>query len=241
MALCYTNAQNMGKGGWLVGNAGKKPPHKKAPRSSAWIWAVGGVTAAFVVVAGYLGIGNTGQPANQSLTPIVQQAPKNGFSWAYKAYSLDTGKPAHLARGSHITVVMLMASWCLYCAYDDKYVWPQIIHTKGLTLDIVDVSPYGGIGDPGPQQPPFSGHDNQGSSIGGKGMIRTMRTYVRQFGLTAGNIHVYVDPQGMSNWTIQDFPTILLMNQQGTLKEKINGAVTIPEAKQLIHKLLAQG
>ncbi|MCY0865153.1 MAG: hypothetical protein OWQ57_09395, partial [Sulfobacillus sp.] len=54
--------------------------------------------------------------------------------------SLDQ-KPARLVYGQRATIVMLMATWCKYCAYDDRYVWPALMHTPGVTLDIVNVSP----------------------------------------------------------------------------------------------------
>ncbi|NMP23198.1 TlpA family protein disulfide reductase [Sulfobacillus harzensis] len=220
----------------------KKPSMTAPPRRAAWLWwAVLGAAAAAALIAGYRGLGNTPKTGGSAaLPPIVQNPPTHGFTWAYRAYSITSRKPAKLVRGQHITVVMLMASWCLYCAYDDKYVWPAILHTPGLQLDIVDVSPHGGIGDPGPQNPPFSGHDNyQSSTIGASQMIQTMRQYRKKFHLTDSNVHIYVDPKGMRYWSIQDFPTVLIINGQGHLAERINGALTVQNANKLVAQVVS--
>lgn len=200
------------------------------------------VLAVVALYAGYRGVGHGPRSTAQapSLPPIVQNPPKSGFAWKYRAYAIKTRKPAHLAKGSHITVVMLMASWCLYCAYDDKYVWPRILHEKGLTLDIVDVSNHGGIGDPGPANPPFSGHDHyQSATIGASEMIQTMNHYVQRFSLHAPNVHVYVDPKGLSYWSIKNFPTILLINGKGHLVERVDGALTRSSAQKLVSQVLS--
>lgn len=220
---------------------GSRPPEATTATKSGgppiWVWLLVGVVALGILVVGYIGIG-VHSSTSSDVSPNATHVPKSGFSWKYQAYSIKTGKLSHLSRGSHVTVVMLMASWCLYCAYDDRYVWPTILHTKGLTLDIIDVSPYSGIGDPGPKSPAFSGHDNQGYSVGEAGMRTTMKSYVKKFDLTEPNVHVYVDPKGITYFNVQYFPTVLFLNQQGHLSERVNGALTTSSVKSVLNGIL---
>lgn len=217
----------------------------KAMRSgpSAWVWVLIGVLAAAVLVYAALGIGhkNPTGSATTSGTLHNPKLPRSGFTWAYRAYALKTGRPAHLVRGSRITIVMLMASWCKYCAYDDRYAWPVITHTPGLAIDIVDVSNLSGIGNPGPKEPAFSGQDNAGPAVGANGMLNTMARYVQKFHLTYSNVHVYADPGGLAYWNIAYFPTILVLNSHGQLVERAVGGITIAQAKSLVQKALRQG
>jgi len=73
-----------------------------------------------------------------------------------------TGQSGYLVRGTKGTLVVEMASWCLYCGYTDKYIVPVIARMPGVVVDVVDVSTQGGIADPGPASPPFSAHDGRG-------------------------------------------------------------------------------
>ncbi len=203
------------------------------------MWVVVGILAIGVLIVGYggLGVHHTASPQAKVAALHEPKLPKNGFTWQYRAYSIKTGHPAYLTRGSRVTVVMLMASWCLYCAYEDRYVWPALIHIPGLQVNLIDVSPMSGIGDPGPKTPPFSGHDNQGHAIGATGMRHTMERYVKKFGLTESNVHVFVDPSGMSYWSLVDFPTIMVLNRQGQLVKRVNGALTIAQARALVQAI----
>ncbi len=220
----------------------QKSPKSAPPRKTPWLWGIVAVLAVVALYPGYRGVGHGPRNAAKapSLPPIVQNPSKTGFTWKYRAYAIKTKKPAYLVKGSKMTVVMLMASWCLYCAYDDKYVWPSLLHEKGLTLDIVDVSNHGGIGDPGPESPPFSGHDNyQSATIGARGMIQTMNQYVKQFSLNYPNVHVYVDPNGLSYWSVKNFPTILLINGKGQLVDRVDGALTKSSAQKLVAQVMS--
>ncbi|PSR23512.1 MAG: hypothetical protein C7B45_02950 [Sulfobacillus acidophilus] len=207
--------------------------------SNWWLWVIVGVLAIGVLIVGYGGLGVRHSASSDSTAAALHEPklPKNGFTWNYRAYSIKTGRPAYLTRGSRVTVVMLMASWCLYCAYEDRYVWPALIHTPGLQVNLIDVSTISGIGDPGPKTPPFSGHDNQGHAIGAVGMRQTMEKYVKKFHLTEPNVHVFVDPSGIKYWSLQDFPTIMVLNRQGQLVKRFNGALTIAQARAYVQSI----
>ena len=200
-----------------------------------WIWVVVGVLAAAALALGYGTLGRT--PSSAGARIHEPPLPQSGFTWKYQAYALHTGKPSYLDRGSKITVVMLMASWCLYCAYVDRYVWPSILKTPGLHLDIVDVSGLSGIGDPGPQQPAFSGHDNVGHPINVSGMRSVMSQYIHRFHLDQSNVSVYLEPYSQSYFHVQYFPTILLLNAKGQLVGRVNGGITPKQAQKVIHDI----
>lgn len=159
--------------------------------------------------------------------------------WAAPVETL-TGQQTTLAQGSKGTVIMAMASWCLYCGYEDKWVLPVLAKTPGVVIDIVDVSPQGGIADPGPQSPAFSGHDGQGGPLTVAGMESTMQQYKKTFGtLNASNIHLYVAPQStQSAWNIQSFPTLAFANASGKVVVAPAGAQTISQAQSDLQQAL---
>lgn len=181
-----------------------------------------------------LGAGDSGGAAAAGPFAVGSLAP-----FTTSVYTL-TGHPTTLARGTQGTVVMAMASWCLFCGYDDKWVLPVLAKTPGVTVDIVDVSPQGGIADPGPQSPAFSGHDGQGVPLTVAGMETTMQQYVKTFGtLTAPNIHVYVAPQTtQSSWHIQSFPTLAFIGPSGKVVVAPNGAQTLSQAQSDLQQAL---
>lgn len=143
------------------------------------------------------------------------------------------GQLTTLARGSKGTVIMAMASWCLYCGYEDKWALPPLANTPGVDIDIVDVSPQGGIADPGPQSPAFSGHDGTGGAISLTGMASVMRQYKQAFGtLNASNIHVYAAPSATQTaWNVQSFPTLAFVGANGKVAVAPAGAQTISQAQ----------
>jgi hypothetical protein len=150
-----------------------------------------------------------------------------------------TGQPATLARGSKGTIIMAMASWCLYCGYEDKWVLPHLAQQPGVAIDIVDVSPQGGIADPGPQSPPFSGHDGVGSPESVSQMETTMQQYVKTFG-TLSRIHVYIAPTSVQNaWHISSFPTLGFVNANGRFTDTPPGALTLSQAQQALQSDLS--
>ena len=150
------------------------------------------------------------------------------------------GYPASLARGRRATIVMAMASWCLYCAYEDKYVIPRLAQTPGVVIDIVDVSSKGGIGDPGPQFPAFTGHDGHGSALNVAGMVQTMAQYTQKFGtLSAPNIHVYAaTPATQKAWHVTTYPSMAFIRATGMVASAPPGALTLAQAQQALQDAL---
>jgi hypothetical protein len=227
--------------------------------SKATLMGLGAVVAAGLMISG-VGLGilimhpststpatATGQTGSHSTSPSPSGTTPHspftvGNAFAFQT-SVDTlsGHPTTLARGSRATVVMAMASWCLYCGYEDKWVWPQIVKTPGVTIDVVDVSPQGGIADPGPRSPAFSGHDGSGGSLTVAGMETVMTQYKKTFGtLNAPNIHIYIAPSATQQaWNIQSFPTIAWVNAAGRIAQAAPGAMTLTGAQSVLHQVLA--
>ena len=172
------------------------------------------------------GTGTGGSPSTTTSAFTAGQA----APWSTALETLK-GQPAHLVRGTKGTLVVEMASWCLFCGYTDKYIVPLIAAMPGVAVDVVDVSPQGGIANPGPQSPPFSGHDGQGSAINTAQMATTMQQYVSTYGtLTAA--HVFVAPSATrSAWNIQSFPTLDWINASGKVVSSTPGALTIAQAQ----------
>ena len=208
----------------------------KTWRSPVWVWIGVSILAIAVLVVGYLGLAPAGSSPQSS--PPASTVKATLFPPSYRVTALTSGQQVAVVRGPRLTVIMLMASWCLYCAYEDKYVWPQVIRSiPGVEVNIVDVSRNGGIGDPGPQSPAFSGHDNVGPHISVAGMRQTMLTYQKQFDLHAPNLHIFVDPTGLTYWHMTTYPTFLFVNGTGHIVDRVNGALTRSQLTTIIHRL----
>ncbi|AUW95318.1 hypothetical protein BXT84_00480 [Sulfobacillus thermotolerans] len=199
-----------------------------------------------VAVLGWMGLGFTAgawlaphtttpaaTPSTPGTTPAAAPDPQTPWTvghpapWSAALTTLS-GQTTHLARGPHGTIVMAMASWCLFCGYEDRWVWPSVAREHPQwAIDIVDVSPQGGIADPGPQNPPFHGHDGVGGPLSVAQMQTTMQHYVQTYGLHAPNIHVYVAPTAtQSAWAVQSFPDIFVINAAGQIVQQSPGAIT---------------
>ena len=142
-----------------------------------------------------------------------------------------TGQSTTLARGSKGTVIVEMATWCLFCGYTDKYDVPQWAKTPGWTVDVVDINTDGGIANPGPISPPFSGHDNVGNAISRSGREQTLSQYAQTYGIR-GDAHFYVASAAtISAWNVQSYPTLITLNGSGTVTSVTPGAVPATQAR----------
>jgi len=207
-------------------------------------WTKRALTGLAVVTAGLWGTAwALSQPATAarplvkapatSVAPLLASPFHTGrpVDWRQPVLTLP-GHRATLARGSRATIIMGMASWCLYCGYEDRWVLPRLASEPGVVVDIVDVSPHGGIADPGPQNPPFHGHDGQGGPLTTAGMEAVMRQYVRTYSLTGAALHVYVAPVALQKrWSVPSFPALAFVNRQGVVAVSPAGAQTLPQAR----------
>ncbi len=208
-----------------------------------WLYVLGGsvvlvlaIVVIFISQTPKVTTKNVPKHPNHVITRLALNRGRS-FPWNYKAYGLD-GQNQFLKRGKHATIVVMMASWCKFCAYDDKYVWPTLIKTHGVVVDIIDVSTNGGIGNPGPFSPPFDGADHFGKLINRSGMITVMRQYQVKFHLEEPQIYIYVDPGGLERWPIKYFPTIVFINGKGITRQIANGGLLLPQAQGLLQATL---
>lgn len=180
-------------------------------------------------------------PASATASTRTAGAPTlhHPFPFAATVRSV-ANRPARFAQGTRGTVVMAMATWCHFCAYDDRWVWPVIAKTPGVAIDLVNVSPYGGIARPGPRTPAFSGSDGTLARTSLAGMAATFRRYARIYGLTRDpNVHLYVaQTPTQTAWHVQAFPGIWLVNARGVTVSYTPGAITLAQARTMLRPIL---
>jgi len=187
---------------------------------------------AVLAAAGLAGSVVAAKPA-----PAAVPGLHHAFPWGTPLRS-DTNQVVQLARGKKVTIVMGMASWCHFCGYEDRWVLPTVIHTPGVAIDLVDVSPYRGIANPGPKTPAFSGKDGVMQPATVLQMEHTMRRYVQQYHLPP-SIHVYIAPKAVQTaWHVTGFPDLWFMNATGVATQHTNGALTLPEMKAVVQSEL---
>ncbi len=147
------------------------------------------------------------------------------------------GKSTHLAIGRKATVVIAMATWCLYCGYMDRWVVPKVARMRGVRVDIVDVSPSGGIADPGPPTPPFHGSDaTSPPPVDVAGMEAVLQQYMVEYDLSGDpGVSAYVAPQATrAAWKVTGFPTVAVLNAQGAVVWASQGGMTLSQLAQRI-------
>ena len=195
---------------------------------TAGLWSTAWMLSQPVAAAHSLDKAATSHSASRIASPFHTG---RTVDWRQPVLTL-AGHRATLARGSRATIIMGMASWCLYCGYEDRWVLPTLAREPGVVVDIVDVSPHGGIADPGPESPPFHGHDGQGGPMTASGMEQTMRQYARTYHLAGAALHVYVAPAATQKlWAVPSFPALAFVNRQGVVVVSPAGAQTLSEAR----------
>ena len=182
------------------------------------------------LVAGALLMGTLAAKPATATAPTLHRP----FPWA-TVLRTDTNQITHLARGKKATIVMGMASWCHFCGYEDRWVMPSVIHTPGVAIDLVDVSSYSGIAQPGPKTPAFSGKDGVMRPATVRQMESAMQRYVRQYHLPP-SIHVYIAPSAVQKaWKVTAFPDLWFINAKGVATQHTNGALTLAQMAAVVH------
>lgn len=98
-----------------------------------------------------------------------------------------------------------------------------------MVVDVVDVSPRGGIAHAGPRTPPFPGQDSEGPSESTAAMAATLRQYARRYPGVAA--HAYVARAATrAAWAIQAFPTVAFLTARGAVAVAHVGAFTAAQA-----------
>lgn len=150
-----------------------------------------------------------------------------------------SGQRTTLALGRKVTVVLAMATWCKYCAYMDKWVLPPIAKEPGVAVDVIDLSPMGGIADPGPRRPAFNGTDGSvGTFLSQRGMETAMRLYAAKYGIASSGIHFYVAPTSTrQQWHVTAFPTIIVLNAHRIVALQQARAMTLSQLSAAVDEV----
>ena len=133
--------------------------------------------------------------------------------------------------GSRGGIIITMASWCKYCAWEAKWQEPALIkwgQTHHVDVTLVDISPRAGIGIAGPKNNPNSGRDGNGKYLGtATAGIKALGSVLRRYAAVYHEplTHFTIDPL---NHTIfaqktQELPTIFILNSQGKIIYTFNG------------------
>lgn len=205
----------------------------------AWRWTTETVLPSLLAMGlvGYV-VGTAVHPAaaptTAVTTPTTPSAPVTTWTVGDRAPAGTlvglTDQPATLAHGAKGTVVVEMATWCLFCGYTDKYDVPQWARQPGWVVDVVDVNGEGGIANPGPQSPPFHGQDHVGAVEPAAQRATTLAAYAQQYGIAA-DAHFYVARSATSAaWAVSSYPTLITLNAQGVVTSVTPGSMPATEA-----------
>ncbi|MCY0881545.1 MAG: hypothetical protein OWS74_06075 [Firmicutes bacterium] len=195
-----------------------------------WIWAAGAALLAGGAVAAM-------QLHSPVLTPAAPQHSRPAAVVHAAPFVTLQGKTENLAMGRQKTLVVLMAPWCRFCAYDDKWVVPQLAKIPGIAIDLVDASDQVGLAKPGPQFPAFSGKDGKISAPVSSGRQRqVMQRYVQTLHLAHQSLHFYVASRSLQQkWHLKTYPVWLEVGPKGVIEKRLNGGLTYTQVIQAFH------
>ncbi len=182
---------------------------------------------------------SVGHASGHSTTPptVSNITAGSAFNWNTAVRNL-TDHSATLARGAKGTIIELMASWCLYCGYTDKYALPTIAKTPGVAVDVIDVYPATGIANPGPENPPFTGKDGRAVTADTAQMATTMQQYKKDYGGMPG-MNLYVAPSATrALWKPRSIPILIWINKAGIVTKVSVGGLLPNQAQSLMQSAL---
>lgn len=163
----------------------------------------------------------TGNPSSPTVSNITTGT---AFNWKTAVRTLNDQNTT-LARGSKGTIVELMASWCLFCGYTDKYALPVISKTTG-------------IANTGPENPPFSGNDGKAVTADTAQMAPTMQQYKKDYGGMPG-MNLYVAPSATrALWKPRSIPILIWINKAGMVTKVSVGGLLPNQAQSLMQSAL---
>ncbi len=133
--------------------------------------------------------------------------------------------------GSRGGIVITMASWCKYCAWEAKWQEPALIkwgQRHHINVTLVDISPRDGIGVAGPKNNPNAGQDGHAKYLGIttadiKALTMVLRRYAAIYHEPLS--HFTIDPQDHTIFAkkTQYLPTIFILNAHGKIVYTFNG------------------
>lgn len=141
------------------------------------------------------------------------------------------------------TVILAMAPWCRYCAWEDRWVEPGLaryLGRKGIRLVIVDGSAKLGVATAGPIGQPGGGQDGVGPALtpsdpGYQTAVEaSLAGYRHRYGVI-----VWANPAAhlKARWRLAEYPTFLFVNPDGLLADRITGVAPLPAIEAEVNKL----
>lgn len=140
-------------------------------------------------------------------------------------------------------IVITMASWCKFCAWEAKWQEPSLIawaHQHHIKVYLLDISGYGGIGIPGPLSNSGAGLDQVtrlSSSHQMAQLAATMQEYARHFHVSPTII--YLDPKGSTIFAKETklIPSMFFLNKTGNIVKHLDQVQTASHLEQVATQL----
>lgn len=190
--------------------------------------------AAAALPFGLAGCGATAPSASAGALP-----PQPMWSLAAKRYQTQTF-PA-----SRPLIVITVATWCKYCAWEAKWQEPALITWASqhhLGIIVLDATPLLGIAAPGPLNDPAAGQDYQANPPASQAKFyaaldTTLIQYARRFHLPPAD--VYADPVNATYFSrhLQYYPTFYFVSAAGTVLRTTDQVATAASLEQTARDL----
>jgi thiol-disulfide isomerase/thioredoxin len=160
------------------------------------------------------------------VSPTTKAAPE------YKLWSVSAnGWQNSSLLGKNGAIVIAMASWCKYCAWEAKWQEPQLFHWGSqhhVQVVLIDISPRGGIGIAGPANDPGAGTDGKANFLGDspKAMATlesTLKSYSAIYHVPLS--YLKVDPNDVTPFAknARVIPAVYLVNKSGAIVKTYEG------------------
>ena len=170
-----------------------------------------------------------GQSATPSTPPVYSVASQH---WVRPSFGAPSGG-----------IVIAMASWCKFCAWEARWQEPALIHwatAHHIRVSLVVVSPYGGIGVPGPLNNSAAGVDHP-KALPSKHTVSllatTMNTYAREFHLNPKRI--FLDPKRDTVFSKKaaNIPSFFFLNAHGKIEKQLEDVQTATTLEAVANQL----
>ncbi len=173
-----------------------------------------------------------------SPTPAAKAAPQ------YRVWSVSADKwQKSTLLSSNGAIVIAMASWCKYCAWEAKWQEPQLFHWGSehhVRVVLVDISPRGGIGIAGPANDASAGTDGKGNYLGAspkglKALEATLQSYSKIYHVPLNDLTI--DPDDLTPFAkkAQLIPAIYLVNASGRITKSFEGTTDASTVEAAFH------
>lgn len=140
-------------------------------------------------------------------------------------------------------IVIAMASWCKYCAWEAKWQEPTLIRwatQHHIRVSLVVISPYGGIGVPGPLNNSNAGVDHPKALAANHAvslLAQTMNTYAQEFHLNPQRI--FLDPKRDTVFSKKAsyIPSFFFLNASGHIQKQLEDVQTAAKLESVAKSL----